>query len=239
MRKITAYMKVYLEIKKKIMDGIYKPGMLLPTESELEKIHGVSRITVRKAVAMLSEEGYVKVVQGKGTEIRDISTMQRLNQVTSITETLRQEGYEVTVKGMNIEEVIPPSMVTEALERKPGETVYCIHRILCADGKPIAIMKNYLVKDWIPEFEKHVDEFVGLYKFLEETYGIVLIEASEKLTAQNADYLESQVLEVPMGTALLCSCRVGRIVQGPFEYAVNKLVGERYVFSVHLNGMRQ
>ena len=89
MQKVTAYMTVYLSIKKLIKEGAYKPGMLLPTERDLEKIYAVSRITVRRAIAMLSDEGYVKVVQGKGTEVRDISTTQQLNTVTSITETLK------------------------------------------------------------------------------------------------------------------------------------------------------
>ena len=60
MQKVTAYMTVYLSIKKLIKEGAYKPGMLLPTERDLEKIYAVSRITVRRAIAMLSDEGYVK-----------------------------------------------------------------------------------------------------------------------------------------------------------------------------------
>ena len=236
MRKMTAYMEVYSGIKKKIRDEVYKPGTMLPSEAELERIYQVSRITVRKAVAMLANEGYVNVMQGKGTEVCDTSTIQRLNSVTSITETFMHKGYHMSVRGMAIEEVIPPAKVIEELKLAQGTTVYCLQRIMCADEVPIAIMTNYLKKDYLPDFKQYLNSFIGLYRFLEETYGIVIIKSDEYISAASADFLESQILGVSMGTALLCSRRIGYITQGPFEYALNKLIGDRYEFSVHLVG---
>lgn len=239
MGKATAYMEVYSGIKKRIKDEVYKPGTMLPTEAELERIYHVSRITVRRAVAMLANEGYVNVMQGKGAQVCDISTIQRLNSVTSITETFTQKGYQMSVRGMAIEEVVPPSKVREALKLEEGSTVYCLQRIMCADEIPIAIMTNYLKKDDIPDFKQHLNSFVGLYRFLEEVYGVVVIKSEEYISAASADFLESQILGVSMGTALLLSRRVGYTVKGPFEYASNKLVGDRYEFSVQLVGRAQ
>lgn len=236
MRKTTAYMEVYSGIKKQIRDEVYKPGMMLPAESELEKIYKVSRITVRKAIAMLSNEGYVNVMQGKGTEVCDTSTIQRLNSVTSITETFIHKGYRMSVRGMAIEEVVPPAKVLEEMKLEQGTVMYCLQRIMCADEIPIAIMTNYLRRENIPDFKQHLNSFIGLYRFLEETYGIVVIKSDEYISAANADFLESQILGVSMGTALLCSRRVSYTAQGVFEYAINKLIGDRYEFSVHLVG---
>ena len=142
---------------------------------------------MRRAIAMLSDEGYVKVVQGKGTEVRDISTTQQLNTVTSITETLKRKGYNITVEGVNIQLVQPPEIVREKLKLEPEVTVYLIQRILYADDKPIAIMNNYLVKVQIPGFEQYAGKFVGLYNFLENTYGVVVTEADDTFSAVNAD----------------------------------------------------
>lgn len=236
MRKTTAYMEVYSGIKKQIRDEVYKPGMMLPAEAELEKIYKVSRITVRKAVAMLANEGYVNVMQGKGTEVCDISTIQRLNSVTSITETFINKGYHMSVRSMAIEEVVPPAKVLEEMKLERRTVMYCLQRIMCADEIPIAIMTNYLRRESVPDFKQHLNSFIGLYRFLEETYGIVVTKSDEYISATSADFLESQILGVSMGTALLCSRRVGYTVQGVFEYAVNKLIGDRYEFSVHLVG---
>ena len=93
MSHIPAYKEVYSKLKEELKEGIYPAGSLLPTESELEKIFHVSRTTIRKAISILSLEGYVKTKQGYGTEVLNIFTVQKLNQITSITETLRQKGY--------------------------------------------------------------------------------------------------------------------------------------------------
>ncbi|MDO4522118.1 MAG: GntR family transcriptional regulator [Eubacteriales bacterium] len=236
MGKMKAYMEVYIGIKKSIREGIHKPGTLLPTEAELEKRFQVSRITVRKAIAMLVNEGYVKTVQGKGTEILDVSTIQKLNSVTSITETLKRRGYRMSVRGMAIEEVIPPANVAETLKLSENETVYLVHRILCTDDNPLCLTENYLKKDFIPELPIYADGFVGLYSFLEEKYGVAITEAYEYVSAVNADFMESQILGVPLGTALLYSRRIGYVGHEPFEYAINKLLGDRYEFSVHMEG---
>ena len=105
MAKIPAYRQLYTSLKKEIKEGRYKPGTFLPTESEMEAEYGVSRTTVRRAISLLTNEGYLSVTQGRGTEVQDISTSQRLNKITSFTETLRQRGYRVTTQGLALEKI--------------------------------------------------------------------------------------------------------------------------------------
>ena len=94
------YMKVYNRLKNQILSGSYPSGNFLPTESELEQIYQVSRTTIRKAVKMLSDEGFLSVRQGCGTMVMDTRTTQNYNQVTSVTESLKKRGYEVTTASM-------------------------------------------------------------------------------------------------------------------------------------------
>ena len=56
-KKISAYQRVYAQIRRDILDGNYKTGMLLPPEPELEKIFQVSRTTIRKAISMMHING--------------------------------------------------------------------------------------------------------------------------------------------------------------------------------------
>ena len=74
MAKIPAYRQLYAELKSDIKNGKYPPGIFLPTESELEQIFDVSRTTVRRAISMLTAEGYLSVKQGRGTEVQEVST---------------------------------------------------------------------------------------------------------------------------------------------------------------------
>lgn len=236
MEKIPAYRKVYARIKENIKNNIYPIGSLLPTESELEELFSVSRTTVRKAVSLLVSEGYLKVKQGYGTEILDVSTIQKLNYITSTTETLTAKGYKVTTQGMCIEKTAAPDVIAEALELPKGGAVYKIQRVQCADGVPIAIMTNYLRENVVPGFEQYINTFTSLYAFLEERYNLVFKEAVEKLSAVAADFNESQILRVPFGSPLLCSKRVSSNEKGPFEYGIVKLVADKYEYSVYLQG---
>ena len=114
-KKISEYMRVYFNIKEQIIKGEYQPNDIMPPEYELEKQFHVSRITVRKAISMLSEEGYLYVKQGKGTIVLDCKTQQKLNYVTSFSETLREKGYRVSSKSIHVERIIPSQSVLEKL----------------------------------------------------------------------------------------------------------------------------
>ena len=103
MASIPMYKTVYNGIKQAIKDKVYEPGTFLPTEPQLEEIYSTSRTTIRKAIKLLASEGFVVVRQGRGTEVQNISTLQKLNSVTSFTETLIKKGYTVTTQGMCIQ----------------------------------------------------------------------------------------------------------------------------------------
>ena len=93
MAKLLAYTRVHNEIKESIAKGIYPAGSLLPPEPELEKLFGVSRTTVRRAVEMLERSGYVEVKQGRGTRVLVYNINQNISMITSISQTLLRKGY--------------------------------------------------------------------------------------------------------------------------------------------------
>ena len=116
MAHTPAYREVYQELKKRIKDGTYGKGTMIPTETELENEFHVSRTTIRRATSMLAMEGYLRIVQGKGSEILTPQSTQQLNSVTSTTETLIARGYNVTTHNMNITLVKAPPLVAEKLK---------------------------------------------------------------------------------------------------------------------------
>lgn len=236
MRSIPAYRKVYSQLKQQIKDNQYEVGSFLPPEAELEALFSVSRTTIRKAIGLLVNDGYLSVRQGRGTEVLDVSTTQRLNHVSSVTETLVDKGYSVSVQGMDISLIEASAHVAENLEIPKGSPVYLLQRVLCADGAPIAFAKNYLSADAFPNFLSCANHFIGLYQFLEKNYSIVISEARERLSAVSAEFTESQILKVPVGSPLLCSKRITYMEQAPLDYSVTKLVADKYEYSIYMQG---
>ncbi len=236
MARLQAYMRVYHVLRRQIEEGEYPIGSLLPTETELEKMFAVSRTTIRRAVEILSREGFVSAKQGRGTEILDYTTSQNLNVVTSTSETLEGRGYTVTVKGMHIDRVKASANLARDLGMQEGDEVIRVQRIQLADGVPHAIMKNYLKPSFVPGIENYCDKFTRLYDFLNEFYGVTIDSAQDRITAKNASFEESQMLDVPAGTALVYLSRVCYQEGEPFDVDHVSLVGGRYKFEVMMNG---
>jgi GntR family transcriptional regulator len=236
MERIPAYLKVYDILKRQIVEREYGVGDLLPAEPVLEKKFKVSRTTVRKAVDMLSREGFVIKKQGIGTEILDHKTMQNLNYVTSISETLQKKGYTVTTKCLRVEVMEASAHLASDLRIKSGEKVVCIQRIKFADGKAIAIMKNFLVADMVEGIEKRNEDFNLLYRFLEENYNISIDAARDTITAKSANSVEAEMLDVPVGCALLAMRRIGYGQGKPICVDELSIVGDRYEFVINMNG---
>lgn len=67
--KTVLYKRVVKELKGQIVSGMYKKGELLPSEKELIESFGVSRITIRKALAVLADMGFIKTSKGRGSEV--------------------------------------------------------------------------------------------------------------------------------------------------------------------------
>lgn len=63
--KVPLHYQIYLDLLKKIQSGLLRPGERIPSEPELERIYGVSRVTVRGAIEMLAQEGLVEKNRGK------------------------------------------------------------------------------------------------------------------------------------------------------------------------------
>ena len=65
MKKVYGYMRIYQNLKKGILQGEYPNHSQIPTEAALQQIYGVSRITVKKALELLREEGLIVRFAGK------------------------------------------------------------------------------------------------------------------------------------------------------------------------------
>ena len=231
-----AYRELYERLKSDIMDEKYSVGDRLPTEGEIEELFSVSRSTVRRAVGMLAQEGFVEVKQGRGTLVLDYKAKQDIKQVTSVTETLRKKGYTVTVRSMYIDIVEAPAHVAQALMLRENKNVARVQRIQNANGSPIAIMVNYIPAELVPGFEEYRDRFCGLYQFLEERYHLVIEEVHDKIFAKNADFTEAQMLGVPVGEALPCFYRTCYQAGQPICFDDAKLIGKKYEVENQVRG---
>ncbi len=233
--KIPVYLKVFEALKNEIQNG-RKVGELLPPEPVLEKKYGVSRITIRKAVQLLSEEGYVTVKQGYGTTVASPKAIQRLNQINSVTETLRRAGYRVSSKNITVDACVPDKEILKLMEAGEGSEFTRMQRIIIANSRPISIVTNYIVPDQVPGLADRLEHFDSLYSLLETEYKIRFEYATDYITARSADFLQAQALQVPDKSALISIRRVLYAKGRPVMCDDLLIEASRYQFSVNLSG---
>lgn len=231
-----AYLKVYRGLKSEIQKGTYPASSFLPKESRLEEMYNVSRTTVRKAVKMLSEEGFLKVRQGCGTIVCDYKAKQNYNSVTSVTESLRKKGYVVTTGNMMIDIIEATDSLAEELEVPFHSKLARVQRLQLADGDPVTIMENYIPYSLVPGIEGYHGKFVALYQFLEDTYQIKIDSTADKISASSADFMEAQVLHVEPKEALLEIHRICYFEEKPVCVDHVRIIGSRYEVEIRGKG---
>ena len=232
-RGIPRYLWVYNSLKSQIEMEDYKVGDLLPSEPELQKTFRVSRTTVRKAMEMLAQRGFVHIKQGKGTEILDFKAIQKLGFVTSFSETLREQGFTVAQSGIEVGIALAPRRIATELKIVEGARLIEIRRITLANGTPIALMTNYLLPEIAPGIEEKIGGMSSLHSFLESEYNLVIEAATDHISARPATAEEAEKLQVPEGSPLLVVRRITYSGGRPIEAAILRVVADRYEYCAH------
>jgi GntR family transcriptional regulator len=230
------YKDVYSKLKSLITAGEYTAGDFLPTEDKLEDIYGVSRTTIRKSIEKLVSEGYIEVKQGRGTRVLDYQYTQNLNRITSVSDTLRQKGYEVTIKDIYIDIVAASKHAAKMLGVSEKADLYRIQRVLSADNVPAAILLNYISTGIVPGLDEKTGKISRLYRFLESEYEIFVDSSKDTISAKNADFVESQMLNIKAGTALLEIHRVTYQAGRAITFDISTMRADRYQFEISTTG---
>jgi GntR family transcriptional regulator len=231
-RRLPHYLRVYDVLRVRIEGQEYPVGSFLPPEPELGRLLGVSRTTVRKAAEMLIDDGFLVVRRGRGTEILDFRATQRLHFVTSFSETLREQGFEVSYRNVRVSGAQASRSLSQDLQVAEGGRLVLVHRLALANGKPIALMDNYLVPELVPGIESKADRIHSLYAFLESEYALSIEAATDLISARAATREESRALRVPNASPLLVVRRITYARSRPVERAELHIVASRYEYSV-------
>lgn len=201
------YLQLKNKIKKEIRSGILKPGDKIPSEAQMQKEYGMSRVTVRNAMAELEMEGYIIKVQGKGSFVAQSDMLRLPIGVTSFTEDARMQG--VDFRSQVLEIGLKPAvseMDREFFKLKEGEEIMCVKRLRCANGVPLNIEENHLAASM--KSLEHEDLTGSLYDILINKYHMIpsnkgrrsvkIIFATEEIAEQLQLSVGTPVIESEM-----------------------------------------
>jgi len=201
------YLAIADDLRTRVGRGEFAAGRLLPSESELSAAYDASRVTVRKALEALREEGLVDARQGFGWFVAADPLRQSLGRLGTIESQLAASGVAPERRILDFGFVRPPAWVAAELGT---EKVLCVRRLNLADGEPFA-----RVTVWCPErlgssLSRDEVERSPFYELLP----IALGGATQTIGATAAAAADAEVLEIPTGSPVLVCRRTTRSVDG-------------------------
>ncbi|NKW71495.1 GntR family transcriptional regulator [Rhodobacteraceae bacterium R_SAG10] len=227
----------YIQLKRRIEDAIatgHLPnGTPLPPERKIATITGLSRVTVRKAMRPLVEDGLIVQLRGSGSTIaRPVKKVeQSLSRLTSFTEDMARRGIKVTSTWLESGIFMPSPEEIMALGLSATESVSRLSRLRLADGTPLAIERAALSPKILPD--PTVVE-TSLYEALGRLENKP-VRAVQRISATNLGAEDAGLLEVEEGLAALKITRISYLATGQVVELTKSIYrGDAYDFVAEL-----
>ena len=172
---IPKYEAIAADIRRSIEDGALNPGDKLPTVVEFCELYSVSKITVKRAIEQITDEGLVTSRRGSGTYVKDTAGLP--GQAFFQGKNDRSQGFSYEHRGEKVTSVVydfsivnPPADVAAQLGIAEDDFAYHIVRVRQVDEKPIVIEYTYMPLELIPGLKKK-DLYGSVYSFIRKQCG--------------------------------------------------------------------
>ncbi|MDK2896027.1 MAG: GntR family transcriptional regulator, N-acetylglucosamine utilization regulator [Candidatus Atribacteria bacterium] len=233
---LPLYQQLKNILKGQILNGTFRVGDQIPSESELCARYGVSRITVRQAIASLVQEGLLYRRPGKGTFVTSPKLRRRLPRLYSFSEDMRELGLEPSSRTLEQKVEEAEEEVAELLKLPDTDRrVTKLVRVRLANGEPILIERTFVPHYLCPDLVKENLEQGSLYDILRKKYRLWLDHASETYEVTALTREEAEALNCPEKSLAFFIERVSFLKTGvPVELTRSVSRGDRVRFTVQL-----
>jgi len=226
------YYQIYEKLLEKIQSGEYEENDRFPSDTELVEQFDVSRGTVREAVKMLINQGYLVREQGKGTFVTYKKIEQTSDQLIGFSELMKRNNIKPDAKILHKEIITPPEELKERMHLSGDDKVVHIIRVRYGDSLPLIIERSYFnYRLFKPIYDKNLEDN-SIFKLLYDHTDIRLGEAVQNIEAINAGEPEHKMLNIPIGTPLLLLKRLIQTKSGEyFQYSEDVYRSDRISFT--------
>ena len=217
---MPAYQRIQGKIRKTIETGGLRPGDAVPSERELARIHDVSLMTARHALASLEHEGAVERRRGVGTFVA--APKIHFNKLMSYTEQMGSRSLNACSKVLLAKIIDDEQDVNARLALSPKSKVVKIERLRHAADEPFALETCYLSAAQFSGLVGAPLQRESLFATLERNYNIELGYADEEVDATAADQRTAELLGVPKREPLL---RIRQVIHSTKGVVILYVIG--------------
>jgi GntR family phosphonate transport system transcriptional regulator len=225
---IALWRQIHEQLRNDILNGVLKPGGMLPTEHTLAEQFSVNRHTVRRAISALAEQGLVETRQGSGTYVPEAVMDYAVKKRTRFSETVSAQSRMPTVRVIASSTLIATDSAAKALGLRRGARVVCIRTLGQADGKALSLADHYFTAGRFAHLAEVIERTGSISLALKE-FGIEdYSRISTRVTARLPVRGDAELLQQPPQRPVLLCESINATPDGkPLEYGRTQFAGDR------------
>lgn len=229
------YQEIANILRTRIKNKTYPPDSLLPNQIDLVEEFQVSRMTIKKAIGILSMEGLVYSQRGAGTKIlnhpfvdRDTTT---LTEYVGLSTEMRKAKRQLTSEVIDFQVAFPDKEIQEKLMLTEEQPVYKIIRLRILEGRPFILEHTYMPVHLVPNLKRsHLE--TSIYQYVKEELGIQFVGAYRTISADKSSLYDQKYLDCdPTDPVLEIQQIVYQKNGSPIEYSRSRNRYDTRVYS--------
>jgi GntR family transcriptional regulator len=226
---------LYLQIAESLLDriesGDLAPGDRLPPERELSERLGVNRMTVRRALRNLEDQGLLSRRQGDGTYVAEPKIERQAARLVSFTRGMQRRGLTPGTRLISVELRPVEASLARSLRLPVAAPLHDLLRLRLLNQEPVILERYLIPAARFPALERFDLEGRSVYEILETEYGVAIRRARQTLEPVVAGDFEAGLLGIRPGAPLMLERRTGFDARGePVEHGRDLYRGDRFRF---------
>ncbi|WP_124057767.1 trehalose operon repressor [Vaginisenegalia massiliensis] len=229
---MNKFEKIYLDIEKKIKDGIYPIGSLIPSEHDLASQYNVSRETIRKAQKILLENGFIQKKQGRGSVVLDYNRFSfPISGLVSYKE-LQEEQRINSITHLIQNRIVPaPEFLVGLEDVTPDEKFIHLVRTRVMNGEVMIIDEDYIRCSVVERIPDSIAKD-SIYQYFEQQLNLSIGYATKEFIAEKASNMDIDLMNLnPMDYVIKVSSHVFLEDTTFFQYTTSHHRLEKFRFA--------
>jgi GntR family transcriptional regulator len=206
----------------------------LPGERTLAEMFDVSRVTIRKCIGNMVEEGYLVRSRGKETVVASRKVSHRLGTLLGVVEELSETNNVINVKVLYKGYEKITTEIRKHLKTEDNSQMYAFSRLILSDNKPLVVNYSYVLHDIGKLIEPLDLESDKVFQYLEHC-GYNVSYAEQVISAGICNKKEAELLDYKVGQPVIVIKRTTYLENGyPILYEKSTYRGDEYQYSIKL-----
>ncbi|CAM4206366.1 trehalose operon repressor [Lederbergia lenta] len=190
------YLMIHNDLVRQIEAGEFAPRALLPSEHELKDHYKTSRETIRKALTLLAQQGYIQKVRGKGSiVIKNAKLDFPVSGLVSFHELAQKMGEMPRTIVHELSLLKPDQYIKQQLNLSGKDQVWQISRIREISGERVILDKDYLNEKFVPHITKEICEH-SIFDYLENELNLTISFAKKEIIVEEPDEEDKRLLDL-------------------------------------------